>query len=116
MSAYVRRTATACIVKTYQVDSDQFVALRDMILRLLTDRDVSVVSSAVLAFHSLCVANPPQSEDPVELLRLLDPHYRRLVASLLSMDTWAQCYAIDVLLRYAKAFFKRTEDEEDAMN
>ena len=50
-------------MKVYDVDSDQFIPLREMLLRLLNDRNVSVVGSAMVAFHQLCVAKPPSGEE-----------------------------------------------------
>lgn len=58
-SSYVRKTACACMVKVYTVDSDQFVGLRDMTLKLLNDRNISVVASALVTFHFLCIAKRP---------------------------------------------------------
>ncbi len=58
-SAYVRKTATACIVRVYEVDRDLYIPLRDLAVKLLQDRNTSVVASAITTFHYLCVARRP---------------------------------------------------------
>lgn len=129
-SAYVRKTAAQCMVKVYSVDPDQFGELRDLLLRLINDHEVSVVGSAVIAFHSICIATPPklpaeESEpagdgedakeskdgfmDPEKALEhhlaLLHPLYKRLCQDVLLMDSWAQQHCIDLMLRYCRIFF-----------
>lgn len=58
-SAYVRKTATACIVKVFEVDRDQYVPLRDLTVKLFQDRNTSVVASSVATYHHLCIAKRP---------------------------------------------------------
>jgi hypothetical protein len=121
-SAYVRKTAAQCMVKVYSVDPDQFVSLRDLLLRLINDHEVSVVGSAVIAFHSICISNPPklpaEDEDAKDAdgfmlpekameknLALLHPLYKRLCQDVLLMDSWAQQHCLDLMLRYCRVFF-----------
>eukprot|EP00392_Amoebophrya_sp_AT5.2_P013898 g14030.t1 len=73
-SAYVRKTATACIVKVFEVDRDQYVPLRDLTVKLFQDRNTSVVASSVATYHHLCIAKRPAA------------------------------YFVDIMLRYAKLF------------
>merc|ERR1719262_1401653 len=60
-SPYVRKATAQCITKVYSVDPDQFFELRDLLLKLMADGEVIVVSSAVMAFHQICVLQPPKS-------------------------------------------------------
>jgi len=59
-SPYVRKTAAQCMTKVYAVDPDQFFELRSQLLRLMSDSEVQVVGSAIMAFHHICVVKPPQ--------------------------------------------------------
>ncbi|CAK0816379.1 unnamed protein product [Prorocentrum cordatum] len=59
-SPYVRKTAAQCMTKVYAVDADQFFELRGLLLRLMSDHEVQVVGSAIMAFHHICVALPPR--------------------------------------------------------
>lgn len=59
-SPYVRKTAAQCMTKVYAVDPDQFFELRSQLLRLMSDQEVQVVGSAVMAFHHICVVQPPR--------------------------------------------------------
>mmetsp|Transcript_46139 Transcript_46139/g.128346 ORF Transcript_46139/g.128346 Transcript_46139/m.128346 type:complete len:916 (-) Transcript_46139:90-2837(-) len=63
-SPYVRKACAQCITKVYAVDPDQFFDLRTLLLKLMSDGEVIVVSSAVMTFHQICVLEPPQM--PVE--------------------------------------------------
>eukprot|EP00927_Polykrikos_kofoidii_P053822 TRINITY_DN48377_c0_g1_i1.p1 TRINITY_DN48377_c0_g1~~TRINITY_DN48377_c0_g1_i1.p1 ORF type:complete len:973 (+),score=238.52 TRINITY_DN48377_c0_g1_i1:78-2996(+) len=64
MSPYVRKATAQCITKVYSVDPDQFLELRGLLLKLMSDSEVVVVSSAVMAFHQICILQPPRL--PVE--------------------------------------------------
>ena len=53
-SPYVRKAAAQCMTKVYRVDPDQFMELRDMLLKMMGDQDVSVVIvPGVLLQHAL---------------------------------------------------------------
>lgn len=133
-SPYVRKTAAQCMTKVYAVDPDQFFELRGLLVKLMSDLEVPVVGSAMMAFHHLCITRPPPSAVAAaaaaaagasgtdEALRvhlaLLHPHFRRLCQDVLLMDSWAQQSCIDVLLRYCRLFFacpdRKSAPEDDA--
>jgi len=125
-SPYVRKTAAQCMTKVYAVDPDQFFELRGLLLKLMSDTEVQVVGSAVMAFHHICIVQPPRmpeealsSEttamsvggllvpDAVAQLQLalLHPHFKRLCSEVLLMDSWAQQSCVDMLVRYSRLFF-----------
>jgi len=123
-SPYVRKTAAQCTIKVYGIDPDQFLDLRTLLLKLMSDSEITVVGSALLAFHHLVVERPPTSatsqgaqqqqeggaaaaEDSAlrAQLALLHPNFRRLCQELPSMDSWSQQCCIDLLTRYCRLFF-----------
>lgn len=106
-SPYVRKTAAQCVTKVYAVDRDRFLELRNVLLRLLSDEEVIVVSSAITAFHHMCIMRYPQSEAARSQLELLHPYFHRLCQEVLLMDAWAQLSCIDALLRYSRTFFAK---------
>ncbi|CEM34749.1 unnamed protein product [Vitrella brassicaformis CCMP3155] len=128
-SPYVRKTAAHCITKVYAIDPDQFLPLREILLRLLSDIEVCVVGTAMVAFSEMCLISPPEpTEDATQAnsesheasqspqtanLALLHCHYRRLCGCLLQMEPWAQAVTIDVLVRYCRTFF--TDPREDQL-
>lgn len=138
---YVRKTAAQCMTKVYAVDPDQFLELRGLLLKLMNDHEVTVVGSAIMAFHHIVIARPPPSAvaaaavaaeggdssaevvGPEEALRVqlahLHPHFRRLCQDVLVMDAWAQQCCLDILLRYCRLFFacpnRRPAGEGDAL-
>mmetsp|Transcript_26173 Transcript_26173/g.61047 ORF Transcript_26173/g.61047 Transcript_26173/m.61047 type:complete len:813 (+) Transcript_26173:120-2558(+) len=133
-SAYVRKTAAQCMTKVYVVDPDQFLELRGLLLKLMSDQDVQVVGSALMSFHYMCVLKPPALPDAEAVdagetaeqdgadpacgekaqLALLHQHYRRLCQNLVLMDPWAQQVAVDLLLRYCRFFFAAPSTSGDA--
>lgn len=120
-SPYVRKTAAQCMTKVYGVDPDQFFELRALLLKLMSDVEVPVVGSAVMAFHFICVVQLPRAPEEADAsgdvagsegdrgassqLALLHPHFKRLCQNILLMDSWAQQSCIDLLLRYSRLFF-----------
>ncbi|CBZ51071.1 putative adaptin N terminal region domain-containing protein [Neospora caninum Liverpool] len=54
-SPFVRRTAAQCVVKVFALDQDQFEDLKNIVLTLLADVEVSVVGAALVAFRELCL-------------------------------------------------------------
>ncbi|KJP86979.1 hypothetical protein AK88_03378 [Plasmodium fragile] len=58
-SPYVRKTTADVIPSIYNVDPDQLVVLRNILLDLIGDREVTVVSAAVASFCTMCLGVPP---------------------------------------------------------
>ncbi|PHJ19532.1 heat repeat-containing protein [Cystoisospora suis] len=54
-SPFVRRTAAQCIIKVFSLDQDQFEDLKNVVLTLLADVEISVVGSALIAYRELCI-------------------------------------------------------------
>ncbi|SBS85447.1 AP-3 complex subunit beta, putative [Plasmodium ovale curtisi] len=54
-SPYVRKTCADVIPFIYYIDNDQFILLRRILLQLLSDCELTVVSSAVVSFSCICV-------------------------------------------------------------
>ena len=60
-SPYCRKVAAQCTNKVFDTDPDQLPLLRDILLSLMTDVEVSVVGSAVVSFSQICVYKAPRS-------------------------------------------------------
>ncbi|ANQ09306.1 Uncharacterized protein PCOAH_00035430 [Plasmodium coatneyi] len=58
-SPYVRKTAADVVPSIYNVDPDQLVFLRNILLDLIGDREVTVVSAAVASFYTMCLGVLP---------------------------------------------------------
>ncbi|EWC77864.1 hypothetical protein C923_01470 [Plasmodium falciparum UGT5.1] len=56
-SPYVRKSCADVIPSIYNIDKDQFMFLRKILLDLINDQDVVVLSSAIMSFNSLCIYN-----------------------------------------------------------
>lgn len=95
MSPYVRKTAAHAIPKLYSLDREQKPELITIIQKLLADRTVLVVGSAVMAFTEVC----PERVD------LIHQVYRKLCALLVDVDEWGQVVIVNVLTRYARTQF-----------
>ncbi|CRG93715.1 AP-3 complex subunit beta, putative [Plasmodium gallinaceum] len=54
-SPYVRKTCADVIPSIYNIDKDQFIFLRKILIDLINDREVSVVSSAIMSFNCICI-------------------------------------------------------------
>ncbi|CAD2084014.1 AP-3 complex subunit beta, putative [Plasmodium vinckei lentum] len=61
-SPYVRKTCADVIPSIYFVDKDQFIFLRKLLIKLISDRELTVVSSAIISFSTICIYN--QIEHP----------------------------------------------------
>ncbi|KAK5639081.1 hypothetical protein RI129_011573 [Pyrocoelia pectoralis] len=95
MSPYVRKTAAHAIPKLYSLDPEQKPELIMVIQKLLADRTVLVVGSAVMAFTEVC----PERVD------LIHQVFRKLCALLVDVDEWGQVVIINMLTRYARTQF-----------
>ncbi|XP_065165526.1 AP-3 complex subunit beta-1-like [Atheta coriaria] len=107
MSPYVRKTAAHAIPKLYSLDPEIKPELVVIIEKLLADRTVLVLGSAVMAFTKVC----PERVDLIHLV------YRKLCALLGDVDEWGQVIIVQVLTHYARTQFTNPclndKDEED---
>ncbi|KAF2880489.1 hypothetical protein ILUMI_25696 [Ignelater luminosus] len=95
MSPYVRKTAAHAIPKLYSLDQEQKPELITVIQKLLADRTVLVVGSAVMAFTEVC----PERVD------LIHQVFRKLCTLLVDVDEWGQVVIVNMLTRYARTQF-----------
>ncbi|XP_049826846.1 AP-3 complex subunit beta-2 [Aethina tumida] len=95
MSPYVRKTAAHAIPKLYSLDSELKSELVTIIQKLLADKTVLVIGSAVMAFTEVC----PERVD------LIHQVYRKLCALLVDVDEWGQVTIVNMLTRYARSQF-----------
>ncbi len=79
-----------------------------MVVKLFNDRSFTVISSAMVTFHQMCVSKRPATESEEDSFKLLHPYFRRIITVLKGLDSYGQTYGCDVLLRYAKLYFPRT--------
>jgi AP-3 complex subunit beta len=102
MSPYVRKTASHAIPKLYSIDPEQKEELITVIEKLLSDRSVLVIGSAVTAFEEVC----PERTD------LIHKNFRKLCNLLIDVDEWGQVLIINMLTRYARTQFTDPNLEE----
>ncbi|XP_063914960.1 AP-3 complex subunit beta-2 isoform X2 [Zophobas morio] len=95
MSPYVRKTAAHAIPKLYGLDNELKSELVTIIQKLLADKTVLVIGSAVMAFTEVC----PERVD------LIHQVYRKLCALLVDVDEWGQVTIVNMLTRYARMQF-----------
>ena len=79
----------------YSLDQEQKPELIIIIQKLLADRTVLVIGSAVMAFTKVC----PERVD------LIHQVYRKLCALLVDVDEWGQVIIVNLLTRYARTQF-----------
>lgn len=108
MSPYVRKTAAHAIPKLYSLDPELKSELVTIIQKLLADKTVLVIGSAVMAFTEVC----PERVD------LIHEVYRKLCALIVDVDEWGQVTIVNMLTRYARSQFtdpniNAIEDETD---
>ncbi|KAJ8941876.1 hypothetical protein NQ318_001729 [Aromia moschata] len=106
MSPYVRKTAAHAIPKLYSLDPELKSQLVTIIQKLLADKTVLVIGSAVMAFTEVC----PERVD------LIHQVYRKLCALLVDVDEWGQVTIVNMLTRYARSQFinpNLREEESD---
>ncbi|KAJ8923706.1 hypothetical protein NQ315_010287 [Exocentrus adspersus] len=95
MSPYVRKTAAHAIPKLYSLEPELKSDLVTIIQKLLADKTVLVIGSAVMAFTEVC----PERVD------LIHQVYRQLCALLVDVDEWGQVTIVNMLTRYARSQF-----------
>ncbi|CAG9855394.1 unnamed protein product [Phyllotreta striolata] len=95
MSPYVRKTAAHAIPKLNSLDPDMKPELITIIQKLLADKTVLVIGSAVMAFTEVC----PERVD------LIHQVFRKLCALLVDVDEWGQVTIVNMLTRYARSQF-----------
>ncbi|XP_030748355.1 AP-3 complex subunit beta-2 [Sitophilus oryzae] len=95
MSSYVRKTAAHAIPKLYSLDPELKSELVIIIQKLLADKTVLVIGSAVMAFTEVC----PERVD------LIHEVYRKLCALIVDVDEWGQVTIVNMLMRYARSQF-----------
>eukprot|EP00124_Ichthyophonus_hoferi_P004040 Ihof_evm1s401 gene=Ihof_evmTU1s401 len=102
MSPYVRKVTAHAIPKIYSIDATQKDCLIEVIEKLLDDRTVLVLGSAIMAFEEVC---------PNEI-SLLHKHFRKLCSLVVDMDEWGQIACINLLTRYARSQFLDPTDPD----
>ncbi|CAH2003536.1 unnamed protein product [Acanthoscelides obtectus] len=95
MSPYVRKTAAHAIPKLYSLEPELKSELISIIQKLLADKTVLVIGSAVMAFSEVC----PKRVD------LIHQVYRKLCALLVDVDEWGQVTIVNMLTHYARTQF-----------
>ncbi|GAW81888.1 AP-3 complex subunit beta [Plasmodium gonderi] len=65
-SPYVRKASADVIPSIYHIDPDQFVLLRNVLIELIGDTQITVVSAAVASFCTLCLEAIPLNEELVQ--------------------------------------------------
>ncbi|KAK9890015.1 hypothetical protein WA026_008823 [Henosepilachna vigintioctopunctata] len=108
MSSYVRKTAAHAIPKLYSLDGELKSELVTIIQKLLADKTVLVIGSAVMAFTEVC----PERVD------LIHRVYRKLCALIVDVDEWGQVVIVNMLTVYARMQFvdpnlNNTEDAQE---
>ncbi|KEG00368.1 AP-3 complex subunit beta, putative [Plasmodium vinckei vinckei] len=79
-SPYVRKTCADVIPSIYFVDKDQFIFLRKLLIKLISDRELTVVSSAIISFSTICIYN--QIERPYHHDELHNPELHSTTITL----------------------------------
>lgn len=69
--------------------------LETIIQKLLADKTVLVIGSAVMAFTEVCP----------EKVNLINVVYRKLCALIVDVDEWGQVTIVNMLTRYARSQF-----------
>ncbi|XP_050314000.1 AP-3 complex subunit beta-2 [Anthonomus grandis grandis] len=95
MSPYVRKTAAHAIPKLFSLDPELKSELVTILQKLLADKTVLVIGSAVMAFTEVC----PERVD------LISEIYRKLCALIVDVDEWGQVTIVNMLTRYARTQF-----------
>lgn len=95
MSPYVRKTAAHAIPKLYSIDNELKSELITIIQKLLADKTVLVIGSAVMAFTEVC-------PDRIDLIHQV---FRKLCALIADVDEWGQVTILNMLTRYARTQF-----------
>lgn len=83
------------VVLFFSLDPELKSELVTIIQKLLADKTVLVIGSAVMAFTEVC----PERVD------LIHQVYRKLCALLVDVDEWGQVTIVNMLTRYARSQF-----------
>lgn len=112
-SPNVRKAAAISLVKVYTNHGHSSVQeLTEHLKTLLKDRDVNVLSSAILSFRIIC----PENFD------LIHGHFRRFCSIITELDEWAQIYLVELLTNYSRVFlpkpriFNKATNESEFIN
>lgn len=106
MSPYVRKTAAHAIPKLYSLDMEMKPVLITVIEKLLADRTVLVIGSAVMAFTKVC----PERVDLIHCV------YRTLCHMMGDVDEWGQVIILNMLTRYARTQFMDPNQQHVSTN
>ncbi|KAL8273821.1 hypothetical protein Esti_002295 [Eimeria stiedai] len=136
-SPLVRKTAAHAAAKIYFLDTDQREEVIGALLQLLGDGEIAVLGAALVSFRLIFFQSlvegppspkaseldglPPQEapdnlgegftgaslDSQEEALALLHPFYSRLVSLLPQLQPAPQVFAVDLLSRYCRCFFKQ---------
>lgn len=96
LSPYVKKVAAFGCSKLYSLDPEQTDLVIEVIGDLLNDHSLLVLSAAVMAFNEVC----PNRFD------LIHPNFRKICNSLCDMEEWGLIQCLQMLIRYARTFFK----------
>eukprot|EP01134_Creolimax_fragrantissima_P007651 CFRG7651T1 len=106
LSPYVRKVTAHALPKIYSIDGGQKEELCSLIEKLLDDRAVLVLGSAIYAFESVCP----------DRLDMLHKHFRKLCETIVDFDEWGQIVSVNLLTRYARTQFVNPNKNEDDMD
>lgn len=109
-SPSVRKAAAISLVKVFtnhgRSSTEELIV---HLKKLFKDKDLNVLSSAILAFRIICPEN----------YEILHGHFRRFCTFIKDLDEWSQVYLIEILTNYARLFLpkpkifnKATSDSE----
>lgn len=106
-SPNVRKAAAISLVKVFANHGNSSVQeLTEHLTRLLKDRDINVLSSAILSFRIIC----PDNFD------LIHGHFRRFCSLVTDLDEWSQIYLVELLTNYARHFLPKPKIFNKANN
>lgn len=94
-SPLVRKTAALATAKLVHLDASLKDELIEVTRKLINDKHVMVVVSALAAFREVCP----------DRLDLLHVPYRTICRRLPDFDEWGQILAMEIMLRYARTQF-----------
>eukprot|EP00919_Chromeraceae_sp_WS-2016_P031042 GHVR01073378.1.p1 GENE.GHVR01073378.1~~GHVR01073378.1.p1 ORF type:complete len:363 (+),score=149.32 GHVR01073378.1:48-1136(+) len=128
LSPFVKKQTALSIPRVIEIDRDTYDSLTRILVVLGDDGDVCVCGAAIQSFreavfryththtHTHTHTNKQTQPDPNSSIQLkfaeLLPLYRRLCVRLPHMESPAQVYVIDVLLRICFFFFRRITHTE----
>lgn len=104
MSPYVRKCAAHALPKLYSLAPDSKDTILEVLEKLMHDRTSLVLGSVMMAFEEVC-------PDRLDMLHI---HFRKLCNTLVDIEEWGQVVVLEVLTRYARAFFQDPSLAQDA--